>query len=326
MTQDTKTAFISYSWDNKDHEQWVMDLVIELRNNGVDASFDKYETQNKTTNLYQMMIKNMRDNNNVIVVLTENYAKKADNMQGGVGFETLLSLPDVQQNPDKFIFLLRHKGRFEAVFPFHLRGFYAIDFSDDHQFNDKFLELLHRIEGKPFYEKVPLGPKRELTPRRTIGSTIERKEVIFDGIELPNYKNVTDLDKERFLSDSYDEIQRLFVELFNQIKKGNSNFEFTSEQISQKKHVFKLYLDGQQKTGVKMWLGGQFGRGINLSYGNHIDPFSDSSMNESIHCDVTDKKELVLKMTLNIFGNKEASDPKGIVQEIWKSSLAHYIK
>ena len=326
MVKENKEAFISYSWDEKLHEQWVMNLVIELRNSGVDASFDKYETQTKTTNLYQMMIKNMRDNDNIIVILTENFAKKADDMQGGVGFETLLSFPDIQQDPDKFIFLLRHKGNFEDAFPFHLRSFYAIDFSDDKLFDEKFLELLHRIEGVPMYEKVPLGQKRKLMPRRTIDSSNVKKEELFEGLELTNSKKIGDIDKERFLAKSYDEMQELFVALFSQIKEGNSNFDFTSEQISNKKHMFKIYFDRQQKTGVKMWLGGQFGFGINLLFGKHIDPFSDNSMNETIYCEVNDKKELVLRRTMNIFGNKETnSNPKSIVQEIWKSSLSHYI-
>ncbi|WP_027955524.1 toll/interleukin-1 receptor domain-containing protein [Halobacillus kuroshimensis] len=326
MSIDNKKVFISYSWDDKSHEQWVMDLVVELRNNGVDASFDKYVTQSKTTNLYQMMINNMRNNDNVIIVLTEKFAKKADEIQGGVGFETLLSLPDIQEDPNRFIFILKHQGNFKEAFPFHLRGYYAIDFSEDEFFDEKFLELLHRIEGVPMYEKVPLGKKRDLKPIREIDSPSKNEKDFFKNIELPNSREVRDIDKDRFLSESYEEIQNLFVALFNHLKEELSSFEYVTEQISNKKHIFKLYVNGQQKIGIKIWLGGHFGNGINLSYDNHIDPYSDNSMNETIRCEVNNRNEMKLSMTMNMFGNKEVSDPRSIVQEIWRNNLSHYIK
>lgn len=326
MSIDNKKVFISYSWDDKYHEQWVMNLVVELRNSGVDASFDKYVTQSKTTNLYQMMINNMKNNDKVIVVLTEKFAQKADEIQGGVGFETLISLPDIQEDPDKFILILRHKGNFKDAFPFHLRGYYAIDFSENKFFDEKLLELLHRIEDVPMYEKVPLGKKRDLKTRREIDSPSRNEEAFFKNIELPNLREVRDIDKDSFLSESYEKIQSLFVELFNHIKGELSNFEFVTEQISNKKHMFKLYVNGQQKIVIKTWLGGHLGNGINLSYGNHIDPYSDNSMNETIRCKVNNRNEMKLSMTMNIFGNKEVSEPRSIVQEIWQNNLSHHIK
>ncbi|NHA32769.1 hypothetical protein AXF43_25260 [Bacillus paranthracis] len=62
MQEDTKSVFISYSWDSPEHQQWVMDLVDLLRENGVDASFDMLETQSQTVNLNAMMVSNVRDN------------------------------------------------------------------------------------------------------------------------------------------------------------------------------------------------------------------------------------------------------------------------
>ncbi|MFY0545429.1 toll/interleukin-1 receptor domain-containing protein [Brevibacillus sp. H7] len=69
-----QTAFISYSWDNQGHENWVYQLANKLRENGVNATFDEFEHKDKTTNLYRMMIKAIRDFDRVIVVITENYA------------------------------------------------------------------------------------------------------------------------------------------------------------------------------------------------------------------------------------------------------------
>ena len=36
-------VFISYSWDSKDHKEWVKDLAIKLRNDGINATLDQWE-------------------------------------------------------------------------------------------------------------------------------------------------------------------------------------------------------------------------------------------------------------------------------------------
>jgi len=35
--------FISYSWSNATHEQWVVDLATEIRESGVDVILDKWD-------------------------------------------------------------------------------------------------------------------------------------------------------------------------------------------------------------------------------------------------------------------------------------------
>lgn len=198
-----KSAFISYSWDSEEHKQWVMDFANLLRSKGgVNATIDRFITQSNTTNLNAMMIKNMRNNDFVIVVLTEKFAEKADNFQGGVGFETLFSLPILQENPDKLIFVLRHKTNFRNAFPFHLQGNYAIDFSDDSKFDESFQELIHRIQGVPLYEMDPVGPVPELRPRNSKMATPS----IFSDLEIPNLKQITDKDKIEFMKNSFNEI------------------------------------------------------------------------------------------------------------------------
>jgi hypothetical protein len=168
-----KSAFISYGWDSEEHKQLVMDFANLLRRNGVNATIDRFITQSNTTNLNAMMIKNMRNNDFIIVVLTEKFAEKADNFQGGVGFETLLSLPILQENPDKLIFVLRHKSNFRNAFPFHLQGYYAINFSDDRNFDESFEELLHRIQDVPLYGTrwtcSPIKTKKQQSGNSPIG-------------------------------------------------------------------------------------------------------------------------------------------------------------
>ncbi|MEH6908524.1 toll/interleukin-1 receptor domain-containing protein [Neobacillus drentensis] len=325
---ENKSAFISYGWDSEEHKQWVMDLANLLRRNGVIATIDRFITQSNTTNLNAMMIKGMRDNDFVIVVLTENFAEKADNFQGGVGFETLFSLPILQQNPDKLIFILRHKSNFRNAFPFHLQGYYAIDFSDDIGFNDSFQELLHRIHGVPLYEMEPVGPIPQLRP---INSKSATASSLFTDIEIPNLKKITDKDKIDFLKNSYDEMNCLFEELFNTIKSANPNFDYLVEKQSPTMSIYNLFIDGDVKHGFKIWLDNRLGgfghNSINLKYGKRQwDYTSDNSYNESIYCEVEANKKFTLKMTMNMYGNQKAETPEQIVKEIWKNNLSNHIK
>lgn len=321
MEQQAITAFISYSWDSESHEQWVMDLFNKLRQNGIEAKMDKQLTQSSTINLNQMMTTNLQQNDFIIVVLTENYAERADKFQGGVGFESLLSMPILQQDPDKLILIMKHQGDFQKAFPFHLQSYYAIDFSNENKFEDAFKELLHRIYKEPLYEIQPLGEKPKLDP-------VSSKKIIqnqFFNIELPSLKRVTDKDIHEFMEESCEEIISLLSDLFSQVKQANSNFDFHENKVNNIKTVFTLYIDGDHKTGVKIWLGGMFNQNtIQLSYGRNINLSNDNSYNEMISHEVDDKTgSLKLRMNMNVFGNNDVSKPKEIVEEIWENNVSH---
>ncbi len=39
----TPKIFVSYSWTNKDHEKWVVNLAERLMSDGIDIIIDKWE-------------------------------------------------------------------------------------------------------------------------------------------------------------------------------------------------------------------------------------------------------------------------------------------
>lgn len=320
------TAFVSYSWDSEVHTKWVLDFVNALRRNGIDAKMDIMHTQNSTINLNQMMITNLRDNDYIIIVLTENYAKRANDFQGGVGFETTLSLPILQENPDKIIFVTRHKGNFQDAFPFHLKGYYAINFSNDQKFDDSLSELLHRILKVPLYEIEPLGDTPDLKPKNT-GQVARTTSANFSDFKIPNLQQATDKNIDDFMNQSYQDISKLLSDLLKQVSSENSNLEFNQKKIDNTKSLFDIYLNGEHKTSIKIWLGGIFGRdSIQLSYGSRVDIYNDNSCNESISHKIDSNNNLTLKMMMNISGNKNANTPEQIVEEIWQNQILHHLK
>ncbi|MFL0270107.1 toll/interleukin-1 receptor domain-containing protein [Candidatus Clostridium radicumherbarum] len=320
------TTFVSYSWDSREHKNWVLALVSKLFKNGIETSIDVFETQLETVNLYNMMIKNIKEKDYTILVLTENYARKADDLQGGVGFETNLLIPSIMDNLKKIIPIVRTKGDKSNVIPFYLRGVNYIDFSDDKKFEEAFDELLHKIYKVELIEKPKLGTRPDLKSKKIESITSKGSFEMEENILIPNFIGITDRDKNKFMKESYLDIIEGMHIFLEKTKKSNRNFDFELDTITSKKTIIKMYIDGTQKYAVKIWLGNGLGarqETINLSYGNFISE-SDNSMNEIITCEVEENK-LGLKMTMSLLGNREIMNSKSVTLEVWKNVI-NYIR
>ncbi len=337
MDNRRPTAFVSYSWDGEEHESWVHKLVNRLRSDGsgVDASFDKFELFDKTVNLNQMMVKAMRDNDYVIVVLTENYGIRADNFQGGVGFEAELLLGDLRRDKDRIIFIMRHLGNFEGVFPSYLRDYYAIDFTNDGKFESKFEELVHRIYRYNKYEKAPLGSQPNFLSGKAqhmAGNDHLHLSTKNENQDFASYstfivpKSYTDLEKEEFLRSNYNDIKQRFTQLFEYVKTQTTGFVYQLDEDSSKKLIFKLYIHGHHKTSLKMLIGGfsHSSPTINFTFGSHSMQ-GDNSFNEMVSIEEKDN-QLRLRMLMNFRGSTDSIQPDDIVKQIWEDHLLPYLK
>lgn len=69
------------------------------------------------------------------------------------------------ENPDKLVPIMRHQGDYNKVFPFHLKGQHAIDFSDDMNFDKSFEKLLYRLYEQPLFHMEPVGEVPILEPK-----------------------------------------------------------------------------------------------------------------------------------------------------------------
>ena len=83
---DKRKIFISYSWDNEPHKEWVLKLANDLEKHfEIDVIFDQYELSAGKDMTY-FMEKGMTADK-ILVILTQNYKTKAEKREGGVGFE-----------------------------------------------------------------------------------------------------------------------------------------------------------------------------------------------------------------------------------------------
>ena len=159
------TAFITYSWDNGPHERWVGDLAKRLRRDGVDATYDKWETV-PGDQLPDFMEQAIADNDFVLIVCTPRYKTRSEARTGGVGYEGHVMTAEVlnEGNHRKFIPIVR-SGAWRDAVPSWLQGKYRIDLSGDTYSEEEYAGLVRAILGIR-EQPPPIGQ-----PMSTIGQT-----------------------------------------------------------------------------------------------------------------------------------------------------------
>ena len=100
------TAFISYSWDDESHKEWVRDLAARLRQDGVEAILDQWEIHpgDQTTAFMEAAV---RENDFVIIICTPTprYKERSDNRSGGVGYEGDIMTAEVLNTGNRRTFI-----------------------------------------------------------------------------------------------------------------------------------------------------------------------------------------------------------------------------
>jgi SEFIR domain len=155
--------FISYSWSNAEHEQWVINFASELCESGVDVILDKWDLK-EGHDAVAFMEKMVTDPEikKVAIICDAKYAAKADGRAGGVGTETQIISREVYENQaqEKFVAVVREKDESgKAYLPTYYKSRIYIDLSETDRYPDNFERLLRWIFDKPLYVKPELGNK-----------------------------------------------------------------------------------------------------------------------------------------------------------------------
>jgi len=155
--------FVSYSWTDGEHVQWVVDLATELRDSGVDVKLDKWDLK-EGHDAVAFMEKMVTDPEikKVAIICDEKYVAKADGRAGGVGTETQIISREVyeKQDQEKFVAVVREKDENgKPYLPTYCKSRIYIDLSEASSYADNFERLLRWIFDKPLYVKPELGTK-----------------------------------------------------------------------------------------------------------------------------------------------------------------------
>ncbi|PPK98305.1 toll/interleukin-1 receptor domain-containing protein [Parapedobacter indicus] len=208
-------VFISYSWSNPDHENWVVNLAERLVADGVDVTIDKWdlkEGQDKYTFMESMVKSN--DIQRVLIILDKKYADKAEQRAGGVGTETQIISPQIYENvsQEKFIPIVTEKDdKGDAHMPTYLKGRIYLDFSEQTDFENNYENLLRNIFKRPAYSKPKIGTPPpylfEDTPHHQKTSSLVRS---FDNLVNKNPNRLNPMIRD-FLDEYYTSIDEFVI-------------------------------------------------------------------------------------------------------------------
>lgn len=134
-------VFISYSHDSDEHKEWVRTLANRLNSLRIWVIFDQYDLK-LGSNLAAFMEQGLTESDRVIAICTPNYVLKANNFQGGAGYERTILTQELMESQlgNRVIPLIRNQfGKIKL--PTFLSARTYIDFSADEQFDDRLFEL-----------------------------------------------------------------------------------------------------------------------------------------------------------------------------------------
>jgi hypothetical protein len=162
------------------------------------------------------MEENIRSANFVLLICTPNFANKANNAMGGVGYEKAIITGELFRSaPDqgKFVPVLREGDTLTSL-PTYLLSKLYIDFRESASFDDSFETLLRHIFNSPRYKRPPLGSAPDFGQEKSLfikGEKISQLPVFKSGntAEFVNRKrwdwtvfitgNERDLDRVDFV-------------------------------------------------------------------------------------------------------------------------------
>lgn len=167
------SVFISYSWDDETHKEWVRALAERLRRDGIDIILDRWATV-PGDQLPAFMERSIRDNQFIVIVCRPRYKSRSDTREGGVGYEGDIMTAEVmtQHNHRKFIPVLR-SGTWLQSSPSWLAGKYYIDLSGNPYSERSYEDLARTLLGTRETAPPLGGPMASINQNRNTNSQPE---------------------------------------------------------------------------------------------------------------------------------------------------------
>lgn len=224
LPTDRPIVFISYSWDSKEHKEWVRKLADDLGSKyGIYVLADFYNRLGE--DVVHFMPKGIEASNRVLIIGTPKYKIKSEQRKGGVRYEDHVIRMELYHNMDtlKFIPILR-EGDFESVFNPFVEPKGGVDFRDEANYEENLRIVAMDILGKPVNARPALGEIPELedmSEERIVNSEESR-------VESQELKEQPTLWGKlfRFEDLSNDELDRVICQVCESIRAGRTPSSF----------------------------------------------------------------------------------------------------
>lgn len=148
---------MSYSHDDDEHRDWVLQLAYRLRGNGVDVCLDRWDVS-LGGNLTHFMERTADHTYRVIAVVSETYTRKCDARVGGAGAEAQMLSARLYAKLDSNDVIPIIRNNPAAELPAFLSGRRYEDFRDDATQEAAYERLLREIHGIAVDAAPPIGP------------------------------------------------------------------------------------------------------------------------------------------------------------------------
>lgn len=156
IPEGRKVVFISYSWDNDTHKEWVGNFADDLTANGIYVLYDGYNEDGISIDLFMEL--GIQRADKVIVVGTPNFMMKYNSASTGAAFEGyIIRAYIVQSIGTKKIIPCLRLGDFHHSFPMILSSRKGHDFSNDDCYKEELDDLCREIWDRPKRVRPLLG-------------------------------------------------------------------------------------------------------------------------------------------------------------------------
>ncbi len=160
------STFISYSWDNELHCNWVVNFASRLRQEGgVDIRLDCWHAE-IGCDLAQFMEYAIENNKYILVICTPTYKYKSDTRIGGVGYEgSIITSKMIYEKDKRKVIPILREGDWIDSAPTWLAPKKYLDFRGTTYSEVNYQELLRFLHGSP-----TLPPKIGPIPKEIINN------------------------------------------------------------------------------------------------------------------------------------------------------------
>lgn len=171
-------CFISYSWDDDSHKNWVRNLGVQLQSAGIKTYLDQWDLQ-LGMNVPQWIEESIASSDYILLICTPKFAERVNSMQGGVGQEKVIISGEMYYKlrpQTSFVPILREGNPPETAIPRYLGAAKWLGFRSNEDSQNAFEELLRHLYNSPKFTRPALGTKPSFLMSSTSSGSTEESE------------------------------------------------------------------------------------------------------------------------------------------------------
>lgn len=162
-----------------------------------------------------------------------------------------------------------------------------------------------------------------------VNNVKENNTDFFSSLNIPKVNinsQITDLDKNKFMKKSFDEINNLLKQICNQLNDDNVGINVEVEQLDSRTFIYQFYKNGNNIRVLKLFLGNCLGsRENNIGLSSEMYSYSNGNSFNAIISNKIENAQLKLYFLMGLSLGQECKSVEEIVREIWTTYIQPYI-